>query len=342
MGQNLRNTFLALGPFEDYNTMHDAIVARESRIFDACLERSKDFAACLVADEEEGEAPAKPEEEKQEEPVDRLAAIRTQVEEKTEEKEKMEAWLTLAAAEEGKTSPLSKASFYSRVSIYRLLKHLSILVSVSESSRDASDLLKDVLTPAHLPVLVRMAALGTAQAQCLVQKIFQGLLRLNMSRAYLDRAVQQAAADDKDQTGRVPELLTKHTKKVDMGSAFWDFHFNQIFLAKRAQFRTSDQVAVGTPAVIEEIIRTFLVIQGKEGAEYAAEIRGKVEAALQQIDSLNDTEIGALFSLVPESHPPLISAGKRCRDEESGEHFICLGFARTDQEHAYERRLSMV
>lgn len=342
MGQNLRNTFLALGPFEDYNTMHDAIVARESRIFDACLERSKDFAACLVADEEEGEAPAKPEEEKQEEPVDRLAAIRTQVEEKTEEKEKMEAWLTLAAAEEGKTSPLSKASFYSRVSIYRLLKHLSILVSVSESSRDASDLLKDVLRPAQLPVLVRMAALGTAQAQCLVQKIFQGLLRLNMSRAYLDRAVQQAAADDKDQTGRVPELLTKHTKKVDMGSAFWDFHFNQIFLAKRAQFRTSDQVAVGTPAVIEEIIRTFLVIQGKEGAEYAAEIRGKVEAALQQIDSLNDTEIGALFSLVPESHPPLISAGKRCRDEESGEHFICLGFARTDQEHAYERRLSMV
>ena len=338
MSENLRNTFLALGPFEDDKTMHDAIVAREWRIFEACLERSALFPAC-PADEEEGESPAEPEEEKQEEPVDRLAAIRTQVEEKTEEKEKMEAWLTLAAAEEGKTSPLSKASFYSRVSIYRLLKHLSILVSVSESSRDASDLLKDVLTPAHLPVLVRMAALGTAQAQCLVQKIFQGLLRLNMSGRILDEAVQQAAADDKDQTGRVPELLTKHTKKVDMGSAFWDFHFNQIFLAKRAQFRTSDQVAVGTPAVIEEIIRTFLVIQGKEGA---AEIRGKVEAALQQIDSLNDTEIGALFSLVPESHPPLISAGKRCRDEESGEHFICLGFARTDQEHAYERRLSMV
>ena len=155
------------------------------------------------------------------------------------------------------------------------------------------------------------------------------MLRLNISRSYLDLAVQQANADDKDQTKRVSELLTKVSKKVDMGSAFWDFHFNQIFLAKRAQFSTSDQVAVGTPAVVEEIIRTFLAILGKE-ERYGAEIRGRIEAALQQASSLSDCEIGTLFSLVPESHPPLISAGKRCRDEESGEHFICLGFARTD------------
>ena len=39
---------------------------------------------------------------------------------------------------------------------------------------------------------------------------------------------------------------------------------------------------------------------------------------------------------------PVITTGKLCKDEESGDHFICLGFADTDQQHIHESPLSMV
>ena len=64
--------------------------------------------------------------------------------------------------------------------------------------------------------------------------------------------------------------------------------------------------------------------------------------ALKEIEKRSDVEIATLFSLVPESHTPLISTGKRCRDEESGENFICLGFGQMDKDHVYETKLSMV
>lgn len=64
--------------------------------------------------------------------------------------------------------------------------------------------------------------------------------------------------------------------------------------------------------------------------------------ALKKIDEQNDISIATLFSLVPESHSPVISTGKRCKDEESGDEFICLGFTQADKEHIYETRLSMV
>ena len=65
-------------------------------------------------------------------------------------------------------------------------------------------------------------------------------------------------------------------------------------------------------------------------------------ASLKDIESRTDIEIATLFSLVPESHSPIISTGKRCKDEESGDEFICLGFTQTNKEHLYETRLSMV
>ena len=49
--------------------------------------------------------------------------------------------------EDGKTSPLEGANFFSRVSIVRLLKPLLIMISVSESSKDNSELLKQVMNP---------------------------------------------------------------------------------------------------------------------------------------------------------------------------------------------------
>lgn len=39
---------------------------------------------------------------------------------------------------------------------------------------------------------------------------------------------------------------------------------------------------------------------------------------------------------------PVITTGKLCKDEESGDHFVCLGFADTSQSHIHESPISMV
>jgi len=52
--------------------------------------------------------------------------------------------------------------------------------------------------------------------------------------------------------------------------------------------------------------------------------------SLKEIDKRSDVEIATLFSLVPESHSPIISTGKRCKNVESGDEFICLGFTQAD------------
>ena len=176
--------------------------------------------------------------------------------------------------------------------------------------------------------------------QCLIQKIFQTLLRCNVKLDALNRAVTTAASDDTTQ--RVRELSQRYCHSVDLKSSFWTFHFNQIYLTRRAQYSTTDQVEVGKPAVIEEIIRTFEIVQTKTDCEHSDHIRNQIMASLKDIDRRTDTEIATLFSLVPESHSPVISTGKRCKDEESGDEFICLGFTQADKEHIYETRLSMV
>lgn len=82
--------------------------------------------------------------------------------------------------------------------------------------------------------------------------------------------------------------------------------------------------------------------QTKEGGEHVDVIREQIMKSLKNIDQRTDIEIATLFSLVPESHSPIICTGKRCRDEESGVHFICLGFAQVDKTHLYETKLSLV
>ena len=53
-------------------------------------------------------------------------------------------------------------------------------------------------------------------------------------------------------------------------------------------------------------------------------------------------ETAAIFSLVPPSHLPLIATGMRCKDFESGDEFICLGYAKSDEVNEYRKTLSMV
>jgi len=96
-----------------------------------------------MASGEEGEATA--EEEKSDE--QKFAAMKSEVGRKGNEKEKVEEWISQMKGQEGTDHPLAKANFFSRVSILRLLKPLVLLCSLAESSRDASKLLKRVLTP---------------------------------------------------------------------------------------------------------------------------------------------------------------------------------------------------
>lgn len=95
-----------------------------------------------------------------------------------------------------------------------------------------------VLSPLRLTTLFRLSALGSSQIQCLIQKIFQSLLRCNIKLNFLNQAVNQAMADDS--TNRVAELSKKQFPNIDMKSSFWTFQLNQIYLSRRAQFSTTD------------------------------------------------------------------------------------------------------
>jgi hypothetical protein len=60
------------------------------------------------------------------------------------------------------------------------------------------------------------------------------------------------------------------------------------------------------------------------------------------IENRTIVETAAIFSLVPPSHLPLIATGMRCKDFESGDEFICLGYAKSDEVNEYRKTLSMV
>ena len=163
---------------------------------------------------------------------DKVAAMKATVDLKSNDKEKVDEWIIQLKEQEGKENPLSKANFFSRVSILRLLKPIILLTSLAESSREASKLLLKVLSPQQIIVLIRLSALGTSQTQCIIQRIFQTLLRCNIKLDFLNKAVATAAQDDS--TKRVDELHRKQCLSVDLKSSFWTFNFNQIYLARRA------------------------------------------------------------------------------------------------------------
>jgi len=119
---------------DDMDTLSDAILSRHNKVFEAFLARADDILEVLedlVIEEEE--APA--EEEEALEGADTFERIKGEVEQKGSATEKAEAWLTKVRAEDGKTSSLKEATFFSRVSIVRLLKHVLTIASVSESSK---------------------------------------------------------------------------------------------------------------------------------------------------------------------------------------------------------------
>ena len=93
---------------------------------------------------------------------------------------------------------------------------------------------------------------------------------------------------------------------------------------------------VGYAAVVEEIGRTFLVKQTmtekvQSSADTDFKIQKIVEAALRNIEAKRDHEMATIFSLVPQSHIPVIATGKRCQDSISKELFIVLGFKTKDK-----------
>ena len=57
------------------------------------------------------------------------------------------------------------------------------------------------------------------------------------------------------------EVMAIEESCIDFQSSFWQFLFNQIQAAKRAQFSPVYQVEVGKAVVVEEISRTFLAQQ---------------------------------------------------------------------------------
>ena len=131
-------------------------MSREWRVVNWAVENAGSLANTLQieigGDEEEEKAMATGEEEEakvveEKSDEDKIAAMKSEVDKKGNEKEKIEEWINQMKDQEGTDNPLSKANFFSRVSILRLLKPIILLCSLAESSRDASKLLKKVLAP---------------------------------------------------------------------------------------------------------------------------------------------------------------------------------------------------
>jgi len=68
----------------------------------------------------------------------------------------------------------------------------------------------------------------------------------------------------------------------------------------------------------------------------------QIENAVFEIENMTMAEFSALFQLVPSSHLPFVTTGKRCKDSETEESFICLGYAKTNTTAFYKTAISLM
>ena len=89
-------------------------------------------------------------------------------------------------------------------------------------------------------------------------------------------------------------LILGITPVVRFRTKFWQLLFNQIQLAKQAQFSPAYQIELGKPVVIQEITRTFLTystlkpIANGGGANYQEHIQKEIEKTLLKVDTLSE------------------------------------------------------
>jgi len=61
-----------------------------------------------------------------------------------------------------------------------------------------------------------------------------------------------------------------------------------------------------------------------------------------EIENRTMAEFSALFQLVPSSHLPFVTTGKRCKDAASEESFICLGYVKSNVTTIYKTAISLM
>ena len=91
------------------------------------------------------------------------------------------------------------------------------------------------------------------------------------------------------------------------------------------------QVEVGKTAVVDEITRTFLILQQLQDSTSKDQVLQQIETAVGKVEKLSDDAVATLFSVIPESQLPGVSIGKRCQDEKK-ETFVVLGFRSSNKE----------
>ena len=321
--------------------MREAIIRREWRAYENLKTlKSKVFTDILnlPAEDEpvnEEEKPVNKEEPEKYEEINNL----------TKTEEQIEKYLVWMRSRSGEEFGITQTVNFSTVTLHRLLKHLTLMMSLAEASTETAKIPFSAMKPTHLETLILLSVYGPASIQANIQKIFQSFLRININQDKLESQVVSAKTRDDKMLKKI-SLILGIEPIINFDSKFWQLLFNQIQLAKQAQFSPAYQIELGKPVVIQEITRTFLTystlkpIANDGGPNWQESIQKKIEQALLKVDTLAEDQVATVFQLVPEAQIPVLATGKRAQAEN--DQFVILGFKNPSQSRMSSTHLSMI
>ena len=215
--------------YKDEDKMKEAIIRREWRAFENLKTlKSKIFTDLL-------NLPAEPEPiEEEEQPVNKEEPEKyDEINNLTKTEEKIEKYLTWMRGRSGEEFGITQTVNFSTVTLHRLLKHLTLMMSLAEASTETAKIPFSAMKPCNLETLILLSVYGPASIQANIQKIFQSFLRININQDKLESQVVSAKARDDKMLKKI-SLILGIEPIINFESNFWQLLFNQIQLAKQA------------------------------------------------------------------------------------------------------------
>ena len=128
-------------------------------------------------------------------------------------------------------------------------------------------------------------------------------------------------------SNEVKRILNKESPLKFSGCTFLQLYFNQLYESRQSLKYQSIMGKVGGTSVVDEAVRTIRVsaviieknVQIKEIFD-----RTVKQAMLERIETMTETEIDTIMTLIPEAQFERMAAGTPCLDK-NGKRFIVIG-----------------
>ena len=85
-----------------------------------------------------------------------------------------------------------KGEMYTETSLFRILRSLDQLLTLSEASGEGGQIVPRFANPENLKHVIELAVEASVPNQVLVQRILQQIIKLDLPRSILDEAVRLA------------------------------------------------------------------------------------------------------------------------------------------------------